>query len=915
MSGRSPGARCQWILQRCLAIHLTRCDPRRVVPPPPPPDPPPQPIPASPPQHYWMYDSGYLIFQGFLEANLKCFWNPGLMDAVRQLEFQGWVAPGVLLVTANPCALEVVRAAWARNVLKAPPSYSLALVGDVEDCLIQPISQGQFTPLPEALCWIILELTSLGQAAVMESIKKTLDQVFPDIQRPSHDLIYDTLAQLSAERKVYQTSGGYFVMTPESRRLRSHSRSRSAGRSGTGHESPRVAGGRQPLMSTEEAVAFVHGEMETLRDGNLTHQAIQTNLADVICGGNSNDKVLYGRVPSGRRLGNGLERRHSLRLFGSNKRLATLHRSGSMRLLNSSRYADHSDHANSDSTLVTPKKSLSLLSRLFRRSKRRLGGNRGAAPLSTFSAQFPPSEWFNSRVVHLHSVGTQTQQTRASPLSMQDKGDGWRSCNDDHGATLPHRHRRQSSSSGLSHPPSRRASPSPVSKTLTPSASSSKSVSPSRSSLSSSKTVVNNRCLSSPTAKSLSSSSSGYNSLPRSKSPARSQSRNSTPKGSPLHSATPKLSPNKSSITVQVSTNQNASNNGSIISNQIKSSLGGETSSIDDKNSTTMTTTINGPNTTKIFVQQQNSPVRSVITFENGTSKSNTGTKDLIVINPSKPTTEVKPVNEMDKKYKQKVERPTSLYSPKDNDEQNENNILKNDKIFGQLETQLKMKFPSSETIQLEEKLLASTKNNNKNHERQQISSKERITKNIALKAGSLMDMSNVNFGNDLELNNVRKSSISSTQTLQSSNCKENLSYKNLLKDTLSSNTTTSSDRTLIPLILNKDEKNLCNSNPPSPTKSLSNVYINDSFSNFINSGGDSEKVTGCNMDKNEPIGKLSESFPSLSDLSLHFTSIAAQNILKGVSINSIDTLVEVNMAAEKQNNCDVTIHTDFGCV
>lgn len=908
MSGRSPGARCQWILQRCLAIHLTRCDPRRVVQPPPPPDPPPSQLPSSPPQHYWMYDSGYLIFQGFLEANLKCFWNPGLMDAVRQLEFQGWVAPGVLLVTANPCALEVVRAAWARNVLKSPPSYSLALVGDVEDCLIQPISQGQFTPLPEALCWVILEITSMGQSAVIETIKNTLNQVFPDIQRPSHDLIYDTLAQLSAERKLYQTSAGYFVMTPESRRLRSHSRSRSSGRSG-GHESPRVTS-RQPLMSTEEAVVFVHGEMETLRDGNLTHQAIQTNLADVICGGNPNDKVLYGRIPSGRRFGSGLERRHSLRLFGSNKRLATLHRSGSMRLLNSSRYVDHSDHANSDSTLVAPKKSLSLLSRLFRRSKRRLGGSRGAAPLSTFSAQFPPSEWFNSRVVHLHSVGTQTQLSRASPSFRQEKGDNWRACNDDRSSssTLPHRHRRQSSSSGLSHPPSRRASPSPVSKTLTPSASSSKSVSPSRSSLSSSKTVVNNRCLSSPTAKSLSSSSSGYNSLPRSKSPARSQSRNSTPKGSPLHSVTPKLSPNKSSITVQVSTNQNTNStcNGSIISNQIKSTLGSENSSTDDKNSTTMTTTINGPNSTKIFVQQQNSPVRSVITFENGTSKSNTGTKDIIVLNPGKPA-EVKPVIETDfgsnKIYKKKLERPTSLYSNEDENNQ------KNDKIFGQLETQLKMKFPSSETIQLEEKLLASTKNNNKNNEQQQIS-KER-SKNIALKAGSLMDMSNVNFGNELELNNVRKSSISSTQTLQSTNCKENLSFKNLLKDTMT--TTSSSDRTLLPLILNKDDKNLCNSNPPSPTKSLSNVFINDSLSNYINSGGDNDKVTS--IDKNEALGKLSESFPSLSDLSLHFTSIAAQNILKGVSINSIDTLVEVNMAAEKQNNCDVTIHTDFGCV
>lgn len=67
--------------------------------------------------------------QGFLEANLKCFWNSSLVEAVRVLEFQGYVAPGVLLVRANPCALEVVRAAWARNVLKPPANYSISVVG------------------------------------------------------------------------------------------------------------------------------------------------------------------------------------------------------------------------------------------------------------------------------------------------------------------------------------------------------------------------------------------------------------------------------------------------------------------------------------------------------------------------------------------------------------------------------------------------------------------------------------------------------------------------------------------------------------------------------------------------------------------------------------------------------------------
>jgi hypothetical protein len=41
-------------------------------------------------------------------------------------------------------------------------------------------------------------------------------------------------------------------------------------------------------MSTDEAVVYIHGEMETIRNGDKTHQAVQTNLADVICGGKTN---------------------------------------------------------------------------------------------------------------------------------------------------------------------------------------------------------------------------------------------------------------------------------------------------------------------------------------------------------------------------------------------------------------------------------------------------------------------------------------------------------------------------------------------------------------------------------------------------------------------------------------------------
>jgi hypothetical protein len=94
---------------------------------------------------------------------------------------------------------------------------------------------------------------------------------------------------------VYQTSQGYFVVTPEKRRRgsnhhhhhRRHSHSRTA-----------VPDASRPLlMSTEEALVYVHGEMQTIRDGEVTHQAVQTNLADVICGGESFGRTGAWEVP------------------------------------------------------------------------------------------------------------------------------------------------------------------------------------------------------------------------------------------------------------------------------------------------------------------------------------------------------------------------------------------------------------------------------------------------------------------------------------------------------------------------------------------------------------------------------------------------------------------------------------------
>ncbi|KAL2744865.1 storkhead-box protein 2 isoform X1 [Vespula maculifrons] len=77
--------------------------------------------------HMYQYQRSYerILLPSFLEANSKCWWNAALVDATRQLRYKGHVSPGVLMVGGPPCALEVLRAAWARNVLRPPADHAI----------------------------------------------------------------------------------------------------------------------------------------------------------------------------------------------------------------------------------------------------------------------------------------------------------------------------------------------------------------------------------------------------------------------------------------------------------------------------------------------------------------------------------------------------------------------------------------------------------------------------------------------------------------------------------------------------------------------------------------------------------------------------------------------------------------------
>lgn len=78
------------------------------------------------------------LLQNFLAANSQCWWNTPLTAATRSLKYAGHVAPGMLLVTAEPCALEILRGAYARSVLKPPATYTISSVGESQKAICTP---------------------------------------------------------------------------------------------------------------------------------------------------------------------------------------------------------------------------------------------------------------------------------------------------------------------------------------------------------------------------------------------------------------------------------------------------------------------------------------------------------------------------------------------------------------------------------------------------------------------------------------------------------------------------------------------------------------------------------------------------------------------------------------------------------
>jgi len=353
-------------------------------------------------------------------------------------------------------------------------------------------------------------------------------------------------------------------------------------------------------------------------------------------------------------------------------------------------------------------------------------------------------------------------------------------------------------------------------------------------------------------------------------------------KSSPLKVVQGSLTPlqeAQNSITLQVSTNLSpTSQEQRTIQNSVTLA-----------SNTTSTTTISGSPGTKIYVQQSNSPMRSVITFENGMLKTKIAEKEI------------------DCKEKQEKELIfEKTYKTRIDDEK-----LFKSKLDEKLNKSMKPERPSSLYVAKEQKanhILSESDKENKSKIDEEISNKLKLINRLNNSQAHLIDGSTNNIDKNalvheaatsLSITKNTNDAMNNSRKLSLSLSKDALSYRNLL---------------------HPDSKSNIASNPPSPTKSYDGFggSFNDVYIENLEMIKQQRAPQGSepNLEKTVSRGSDLHSYPSLSDMQVQFTSLAAQKILKGCPINSVDTLVEVNMAAaDKPNNYDVTVHTDFGLV
>lgn len=145
-------------------------------------------------------------------------------------------------------------------------SYILqsSLTGEVQGLSVAAVPQGQFTPLADALCWVVHHLTRDGCKAGAEAVREALEVSFPTMMPPAPSHVHAILSSLIQQCKVYYTGTTYGIVQPGTYR-------------------PFFAPPATPPSASSPVM---------MRDGMMT-SAAQTDLAELITGtAQSSDRVV-----------------------------------------------------------------------------------------------------------------------------------------------------------------------------------------------------------------------------------------------------------------------------------------------------------------------------------------------------------------------------------------------------------------------------------------------------------------------------------------------------------------------------------------------------------------------------------------------------------------------------------------------
>ncbi|XP_068233002.1 uncharacterized protein ko [Palaemon carinicauda] len=379
---------------------------------------------SSPLSHLHKYQDGYLLFQAWQASNTVCVWNTELMFAVQEAVYVGLLVGGILLVGGSSKVLATLAHAWSRSLLVAPTGFTLAMLGEVSGCKMVALPQGHFTPLADALCWVIHRLTEGGGTADTETLHSTLNASFPSLTTPDSTIIHATLSSLIHQRKVYHSGKSYGIVHPDTYQL-TPLIGASASPCPAEYPSHVFRGSSHSLLDPANNNASLGSAHLIVKDG-LCHAIVQTNLAELITGATlPTDKIIIPK-PRGSSRGSlpSLERQASLGMLSSRRnhsRTASLRLSPTKVAQLSDVFSDPSDSKATSNINVYEAKDMSditvkaergsMLTKLLRVSPRRR--------LASFSAQFPPPEWTdpNAPTVHLHSVAVQTSSRQRKDSS------------------------------------------------------------------------------------------------------------------------------------------------------------------------------------------------------------------------------------------------------------------------------------------------------------------------------------------------------------------------------------------------------------------------------------------------------------------------------------------------------------------